>query len=181
MSDATNREAVAGRIEIGTSRLQVIALAVMIATMIGGLSFCANTGRPSVTLMSPWPIFGVVFLVAACVLAPSFLNTSPRIILDETTISWRDSLHKIYQALSWTEIVSASIEPGGEDEVRRLRLFLPPRPALESVASEGARRWVDISIDAIDLHERRLRRLINERAPHLFPGAARRAIDLTAS
>lgn len=170
------------KVEIRTALGEVVFGVVAFVVLTSGVSFCSTLeARPPADSGNPWLITGAVLVVGLFVLARMLSNRAPRIILDATRILWREGAGKIYESLPWPEIVSATIEPGGEDEIKRLRLHLGPRPALESVASGGVRRWVDISIDAIDIHERRLGRLINERAPHLFRGAARHAIDLTAT
>ncbi len=170
------------KVEIRTSLGEVAVGVVAFAVLAFGVSFCStlDTEAPADS-GNPWLITGIVLVAGLFVLVRVLTNRAPRIILDATGVLWREGASKIYEALPWPEVLSATIEPGDEDEVKRLRLHLGPRPALESVASEHMRRWVDISIDAIDIHERRLRRLVNERAPHLFRGAARNAIDLTAT
>jgi hypothetical protein len=162
------------RIEIRSSLSTMTAWVVAFVVFGAGTSFCTpSEADPSATPGASWLITGIVLVVGLVILARTATSRSPRIILDTTGIFWRDGSSKIYETLAWPEIVTASIEPGGEDEVKRLRLHLEPRPALESVATERHRRWVDISLDTVDIHERRLRRVINQLAPHLFTGAAR--------
>lgn len=175
-------DAAPDRIEIRTSLNQVAAGAVGFVALAAGLSFCAPQDPVSPgTPMTPWVITGCALAAVLLTLARALTNRSPRIILYASGIFWREDRNRIYETLAWPEIVSATIEPGSEDEVKRLRLHLEPRPALERVASEGARRWVDISLDTVDIHERRLRRVINQLAPHLFPGAARGRLSLGAT
>ena len=170
------------KVEVRTSLGKTVVGIVGMILLCAGLSFCSSFDtEPPADSAGRWLIAGGALIVGLAVLIRTLTNRAPRIILNATGVFWREGASKIYEALPWSEIRSASIEPGGEDEVKRLRLLLPPRPALESVASEGPRRWVDISIDTVDISERRLRRAINQRAPHLFPGAARTAIDLTAT
>jgi hypothetical protein len=168
------------RIEIRTSLDVVVASVVALVVIGAGLSFwepfdTAASADPG----SAWLISGLVLVVVLITLARVFTNRSPRIILDAKGVSWREGMSRIYETLAWPEILSATIEPGGEDEIKRLRLHLGSRPVLETVASEGVRRWVDISLDTVDIHDRRLRRVINQLAPHLFIGSARDRLDLT--
>lgn len=170
------------RVEVRTALGEVATYVVAFVVLGSGLSFCApfDTGPP-IAAGSRWPIFAMLLAAGLFILARTLTNRSPRIILDATGIFWREDRNKIYEALPWPQILSATIEPGGEDEIKRLRLHLEPLPALERVASEGVRRWVDISLDTVDIHERRLRRVINQLAPHLFTGAARSRLDLSAT
>lgn len=177
-----SQDAAPGRTEVRTSVNQVVTGVVACIALVSGLTFCSSfDSEPPAAPAGQGLIVGLALVFCLVVLVRTFANRSPRIILDATGIFWREDSNKIYETLAWPEIVSATIEPGGENEVRRLRLHLAPRPALERVASEGARRWVDISLDTVDIHERRLRRVINRLAPHLFPGAARHRIDLATS
>jgi hypothetical protein len=175
-------QALSDKVEIRTSLRQTTAILIGSVALAAGLSFCSprdpiSPGTPAM----PWVITGFALAGGLFYLVPALANRSPRIILDATGILWREGSNKIYESLSWPEIVSASIEPGDENEEKRLRLHLEPRSALERVASEGPRRWVDISIDTVDIHEGRLRRVINQFAPHLFTGAARSRVDLAAT
>lgn len=175
-------QAAPDRVEIRTALGEVVVYVVAFVVLGSGLSFCSPfDSGPFADSASPWLIGGIALMIGLFSLVRALTNRSPRIILDATGILWREGRRKIYGSLSWPEIHSATIEPGGEDEIKRLRLHLGPRPALESVASEGVRRWVDISLDTVDIHDRRLRRVINQRAPHLFTGAARNRVDLAAS
>lgn len=177
-----SQDAAPGRIEVRTSVNEVVIGVVACIALLSGLSFCSSfDSEPPAASEGLWLIVGLALVIGLVVVARTLANRSPRIILDASGIFWREGSSRIYETLAWPEIVSATIEPGGEDEVRRLRLHLKPLPALERVASEGPRRWVDISLDTVDIHERRLRRVINQLASHLFPGAARDRIDLAAT
>ena len=170
------------RIEIRTSPNTIIASVVALPVVLVGLRFCsAPEPGASTEPEHGWLILGLALAAILSGVILSLRDRSPRIILDADQIFWREGRNKIHEALAWSEIRRASIEPGSEDVDRRLRLFFFPRPALESVASERTRGWVDISIDAVDISERRLRRVINQRAPHLFTGAARDTIELTTT
>jgi hypothetical protein len=168
------------RIEIRTALDQVVIGVVTCIALAGGFAvFSPFDSGPPVAPEGRWLICGLALAIGLAVLARTLANRSPRIILDATGVFWREGSQKIYATLAWPEILSATIEPGGEDEIKRLRLHLGSRPVLETVASEGVRRWVDISLDTVDIHDRRLRRVVNQLAPHLFIGSARGRLDLT--
>jgi hypothetical protein len=128
-----------------------------------------------------WLVYVGAPVLLALISAPSFLDTTPRLVIAGDGLSWRENKKAPLSFLAWGEIVSADIEAGGEDTPRCLRLKLPPWSALEKVASdrEGARK-VDIPIEGLDLSDRQLMVAIHRRAPHLFTRLSRRQTDLSA-
>ena len=120
------------------------------------------------------PLYLGLGLLITLLSSPVFFDTAPRLVLTDEGLSWRERKKDPLVFLAWTEIVSADIKAGGDDEPRRLRLAIASPPILQSIASGRERsRTIDIPVERLTLSDRQLIVAIHRRAPHLFTRVSR--------
>lgn len=153
---------------VGLSRLKT-GLGFLLISAMALIIFISDPSRATAWIAS------TIVTLAVLVTLPSIFDTVPRLIIANDGLSWRDKRKDPLSFLPWSEIVSAEIRDGGEDEPRCLRLKLPRGSILEEVASDrkGGRK-IDVPIQGLDISDAHLIGAIRSRAPHLFNPASPR-------
>jgi hypothetical protein len=155
-------------IEVRTSPAEVV-----IPLLLGGVGLAGVAA--SVDYMGPRQRL-ITFAVFAALLvgvgAARLAYRGPRLVISAERVGWREAGQKDLRHVAWSQIQSARLEPAFHQTPLRLRLVLTSSSALEIVASDDQRRYVDIPIDGITLSPASLKLFIHQAAPHLFAPSA---------
>jgi hypothetical protein len=132
------------------ARLGVVLVMLLAAVMFGG---AIPPGG--------WPLVAIFLVVCLISSLWTFTDLGPRLVVRDDGLLWRDWPSRRLSFTAWSRFSKARII----EHRRRADLFWL---RLDLVDGED-RRYVQVTLEGLDVDEDDLRRAINLRAPHLFP------------